>query len=61
MVEEFESRIICGKWTPTVASPRSGTIVRECHRLALKTGDQSLITEAEASLAMVAGLAKESV
>jgi hypothetical protein len=35
-----------------------GAIARECHRLALRTGDQTLIAEAKASLAMVAGFEK---
>ena len=33
-------------------------IARECHRLALKTGDRNLIGEAEASLEIVAGFAQ---
>jgi hypothetical protein len=38
--------------------PELGAIARECHRLALPTGDQTLIAEAKASLAMVAGFEK---
>ena len=40
------------------AAAELGAIAWECHRLALETGDQIFITEAEASLAMLAGLAK---
>jgi hypothetical protein len=37
------------------AAAELARLAKECHRLALKTGDQGLITEAEASLAMVTG------
>jgi hypothetical protein len=40
------------------AAAELGAIARECHRLALQTGDQTLIAEAKANLAMVAGFAK---
>jgi hypothetical protein len=33
-------------------------IAKECHRLALKTGDKNLIREAEASFEIVAGFEK---
>jgi hypothetical protein len=42
----------------TKAAAELGMIARECHRLALKTGDRNLIGEAEASLEMVAGFAQ---
>ena len=37
------------------AAAELAAIVRECHRLALRTGDRDLISEAKASLALVAG------
>ena len=33
-------------------------IAKECHRLALKTGDQTLIAEAKKSFEMVAGFGR---
>jgi hypothetical protein len=36
--------------------PELARIAKECHRLALKTGDQTLIAEAKKSFALVAGL-----
>jgi hypothetical protein len=42
----------------TKAAAELGMLARECHRLALKTGDRNLIGEAEASLEIVAGFAQ---
>lgn len=39
------------------AAAELARITRECHRLALKTGDKDLITEARKSLEMVSGFA----
>ena|ERR1700756_2525244 len=38
------------------AAAELGRIAKECHRLALKTGDKNLIAEAKKSFAFVAGL-----
>ena len=42
----------------TKAAAELGMIARECHRLALRTGDRNLIGEAEAGLEIVAGFAQ---